>query len=130
MECPKNYYVVMELIEGGDLLGKAAKIDRFSEDHACHIVYQILLALNYMHGMKIVHRDLKPDNVLCVDCDDGSFIVKLTDFGFSTAFEEDKFDLCMGTPEYMAPELLSQKEYCSKVDVWSLGVITYLLLSG
>lgn len=130
MECPKNYYIVMEFISGGDLLGKVAKMDHFSEDHACQIVHQILLALNYMHEIKIVHRDLKPDNLLCIDCDDGELIIKLTDFGFATAFDDDKFDLCLGTPEYMAPELLMMNEYCSKVDVWSLGVITYMLLSG
>ena len=84
-----------------------------------------------MHKQKITHRDLKPENLLCQYNDDGSFDIKLTDFGFATAFKADqKMSLSLGSPLYMSPELCAEKEYDHRVDVWAVGVIGYILLSG
>lgn len=79
----------------------------------------------------ISHRDLKPENLLCEDGDENTITVKLTDFGFACFFTPgEKKDLSLGSPLYMAPELCSEDEYDKRVDVWSTGVITYVLLSG
>ena len=89
LEGPVNYYVVMELVTGGDLCSYILKQKKFSERKAAAIVKQILLAVNYMHQQKIVHRDLKPDNIL-VSLAEGNneddITVKVTDFGFACQF--------------------------------------------
>lgn len=80
----------------------------------------------------MMHRDLKPENLLVQDFSDSDLInVKLTDFGFATRFKVgEKLDLSLGSPLYMAPELVEELEYDNRVDVWSTGVIAYILLSG
>jgi serine/threonine protein kinase len=77
---------VMELIEGGNLLDKIIDCNKFNEDHACFIVHQIMLAVNYMHLQNVMHRDLKLENIMCRSKDLTDFHVKLTDFGFSTFY--------------------------------------------
>ena len=72
MEDDRCYYIVMELVSGGNLFDMIRSKRRFSEDQAANIIKQLLLALNYMHGMNIMHRDLKPENLLCETSDDGS----------------------------------------------------------
>ena len=81
--------------------------------------------------MKIVHRDLKPENILLVSKNQKIFSLKLADFGFAKKLRHNKKETrrC-GSPYYMAPELVSGKPYDFKADIWSIGVITYLLLSG
>ena len=129
LEDKKNYFVVMELVSGGNLLDRVIAAKKFSEADAAHVVNQILLALNYMHKKNIAHRDLKPENLLCQN--DKDLTVKLTDFGFAVFFQPDqKMDLSLGSPLYMAPELAGEKQYDEKVDVWSTGVILYILLTG
>jgi len=81
-----------------------------------------------MHKQGIAHRDLKPENLLCQS--DKNLNVKLTDFGFAVFFTDKKMDLSLGSPLYMAPELAGEEKYDEKVDVWSTGVIVYILLSG
>mmetsp|Transcript_8981 Transcript_8981/g.6320 ORF Transcript_8981/g.6320 Transcript_8981/m.6320 type:complete len:87 (+) Transcript_8981:658-918(+) len=82
-----------------------------------------------MHKRNIVHRDLKPENIMC-QLDD-SFTVKLTDFGFASYIDPDKkTKLFCGSPLFIAPEIILGKRYDYKVDIWSIGVILYLLLSG
>ena len=78
-----------------------------------------------------MHRDLKPENLLCEQNDEGKFMIKLTDFGFATHFSETrKHHLSLGSPLYMAPELCREQSYDNKVDVWAVGVIVYVLLTG
>lgn len=131
LEDKRSYWVVMELIEGGNLLDKIISCNKFNEDHACFIIHQIMLALNYMHLQHVMHRDLKLENIMCRSTDLDDFNVKLTDFGFSTFFQpEIKQSLALGSPLYMAPELHRQEKYDERVDVWSLGCIAYIMMSG
>ena len=84
-----------------------------------------------MHQKEITHRDLKPENLLCEKTDDDEISIKLTDFGFATNFKSgEKLTLSLGSPLYMAPELCAETEYDEKVDVWSSGVILYILITG
>ena len=67
MEDEKNYYIIMEMITGGNLLNKVSAVKKFTESMAANVIHQLLLALNYMHKKNIMHRDLKPENILCED---------------------------------------------------------------
>jgi serine/threonine protein kinase len=90
-----------------------------------------MLGLNYMHLQCITHRDMKPENVLLVSDDMDNFDIKIADLGFAQKFDKETgLDLVLGTPLYMAPELVQHQKYSEKVDVWSMGCITYQLLSG
>jgi serine/threonine-protein kinase ULK/ATG1 len=90
-----------------------------------------MLALNYMHKKNMAHRDLKPENLLCHSDDADDVRVKLTDFGFATFLNPDKKpELSLGSPLYMAPELVKEEPYDVRVDVWALGAILYILLLG
>ena len=84
-----------------------------------------------MHGKSIAHRDLKPENILLDSTDVRKLDIKITDFGFSCFFDPaEGLDLQLGSPLYMAPEVIKGENYNEKVDIWSLGVITYMLISG
>eukprot|EP00344_Euplotes_crassus_P009863 CAMPEP_0197000912 /NCGR_PEP_ID=MMETSP1380-20130617/5734_1 /TAXON_ID=5936 /ORGANISM="Euplotes crassus, Strain CT5" /LENGTH=438 /DNA_ID=CAMNT_0042418375 /DNA_START=267 /DNA_END=1584 /DNA_ORIENTATION=+ len=124
------YYIVTEYLEGGELYKTISKREKFTEKDCAVIVRQILLALNYCHQEGIVHRDLKPDNILFESKSDDSNC-KLVDFGFAGICKTGKgMKEVLGTPLYIAPEIISEKKYGAEVDVWSLGVITYFLISG
>jgi calcium-dependent protein kinase len=87
------------------------------------------MTLNYMHQNNIVHRDIKPENVLIEDL--RSLQIKLTDFGFATFFNsENELDEVLGSPLYMPPEIVAHESYGSCVDIWSAGVMTYIMLCG
>ena len=131
MEDSRCYYIIMELVSGGNLFDMIKQEKQFSEEKAASVIKQLCLALNYMHGLNIMHRDLKPENLLCEKNDDGQVMVKLTDFGFATYFDPDKPQtLSLGSPLYMAPELCNETQYDNKVDVWATGIITFALLTG
>mmetsp|Transcript_56615 Transcript_56615/g.143328 ORF Transcript_56615/g.143328 Transcript_56615/m.143328 type:complete len:548 (-) Transcript_56615:120-1763(-) len=120
--------LVMECMEGGELFDRVTKIKRFSEKDAADAVWQMLLAVNYIHTHGIVHRDLKLENFLYDS--EGSNHLKLIDFGFSKMWDPNiKMHVSCGTLAYVAPEVLS-KSYTSQCDLWSLGVIVFILLSG
>lgn len=124
----KRYYIVTELWTGGELFDEIAKKESFSEKDAARILTQILEAISYCHAKEIVHRDLKPENILLDTID--SKTIKVIDFGTSTKKNTKiKFKQPFGTAYYMAPEVLKGK-YDEKCDVWSIGVILYVLLSG
>lgn len=134
MEDDRNFYIVAELVTGGDLLKKIMDLQTFTEEQACDVIKQLLLALNFMHKQNIMHRDLKPENILVeqnADINDQQIRVKLTDFGFATRYNDnDRQNLSLGSPLYMAPELCKEDDYDYKVDVWAVGVISYILLTG
>ena len=82
-----------------------------------------------MHSNSIVHRDIKPENILIEDIKD--LTIKITDFGFATYFNEvDQLSEVLGSPLYMPPEIIQNKQYDSAVDVWSAGIVVYIMLSG
>ena len=130
LEDQDNFYIVSEILKGGELFDRLVMQKSFSEQKAAHIISQVLLAINYMHKKNITHRDLKPENILLESTDVNDLSVKISDFGFSCFFDSDGLELALGSPLYMAPEIHQKKKYSEKVDVWSIGVITYMLVSG
>ena len=125
----KYFHFVMELCEGGDITGRIENGQPFSEEGAKRIIFQMLLAVNHLHSCNIVHRDIKPDNFLFKKKEINSPI-KLTDFGLSRKIVPgSKLHSLLGTPFYVAPEVLEKKGYTEKCDLWSIGVTMYLLLS-
>jgi calcium/calmodulin-dependent protein kinase I len=130
-ETPAEVIMVMELVTGGELFYKIVERGSFSEADASNIVHQLVLGVGYMHDQKIAHRDLKPENLLCGG-EDRNIQIKIADFGLSKAFTAgDPLKTACGTPDYAAPEVLaSTGEYSDAVDLWAVGVITYVLLCG
>ena len=125
----KNYYLVTEYCDGGELLAKILANRFFSERIAARVMFQLLSAVVYCHSQKVVHRDLKPDN-LVLEADDIESNIKVIDFGTSKIFKPtETMKGIMGTAYYIAPEVL-MGNYTAKCDVWSCGVILYILLSG
>ena len=124
----KEYFLVMEYCGGGELFDKIIK-SKLTEIQCAYIMYQILSAINYCHNMKLIHRDLKPENILIKKDEDGFYRVKICDFGTSQTFKiGDIQSKIVGSAYYIAPEVI-QKKYNSKCDMWSCGVIMYVLLT-
>ena len=129
-EDDKYIHLVMEMCTGGDLLDKISSEGILFEDQLAPLMRKLFSAVNHLHGLYICHRDLKPENVL-FSTKDLTAEVKLIDFGMSAKFGEDVtvMTTMVGTPHYLAPEVLSSK-YGKECDVWSLGVMVYYLLTG
>ncbi len=130
-EDSRKYYIMMEFLEGGELFEAITSAGSFNELSAAKIMRQLLNAINYLHSNHIVHRDLKPENIMLTnEPKDGNYQIKLIDFGAATTFiPGKKISKFIGTSYYIAPEVLKQS-YDEKCDVWSTGVILYLLLIG
>lgn len=139
-EDKKYYYIITEFLTGGELFEKITDEEfysDFTERDAANIMEQVFAGINYCHSTGIVHRDLKPENLLLesnVSSTDlggkNKFKIKIIDFGTSNRFEKGgKMQERYGTPYYIAPEVL-KKNYNEKCDIWSLGVILYILLVG
>lgn len=127
-ETPKYLHLVMECMEGGELLARLNKAQTYSEHDAADAAWQMLLALNYMHAHGIIHADVKLENFLYDQ--EGSAHLKLIDFGFSKVWESSSnVQASIGTLSYVAPEVL-QKRISDQSDLWSLGVIVFILLAG
>lgn len=127
----KNYvYIVMERVPGGELFDLIERKKYFSEFESCYITYHLLKALNYLHSCGIMHRDLKPENILVGlnQSKDHVITLKLIDFGIACMVKEDEAvnDSC-GTLAYVAPEVLKKQWYNAKADMWSVGVIVYMM---
>lgn len=128
-EDDKFYHIVTEYITGGELFDFIIKSRMLSETIAAHFMKQILSGVAYCHSKNIVHRDLKPENLL-LDNDSPDAILKIIDFGTSKIFDsKSRMTQKYGTAYYVAPEVL-RKDYNEKCDIWSCGVILYILLSG
>eukprot|EP01080_Neovahlkampfia_damariscottae_P007555 gene7555-11878_t len=132
LQSQNHIYIVLELITGGELFDKIVKEKRFTEKVARRYFQQLMSAISYCHECGIAHRDLKPENLL-VDSEDN---IKISDFGLSalTAPRDSDPQLLTttcGTPNYVAPEILSEKGYNGfKADIWSAGVILFVMLAG
>uniref|UniRef100_A0A1B6DBD3 non-specific serine/threonine protein kinase n=1 Tax=Clastoptera arizonana TaxID=38151 RepID=A0A1B6DBD3_9HEMI len=123
-------YIVLELLQGGELLERIRRKDRFTESEASYIMRQLVSAVSFMHERGVVHRDLKPENMLFTD-DGPNVNIKIVDFGFAQLKREgDSLHTPCFTLHYAAPEVLSQTGYDENCDLWSLGVILYTMLSG
>ena len=124
------YFIVMELMSGGDLFDRIGKKKSYSEADARDLVVKMLKAVAICHQKGIAHCDMKPKNLLLVADDDDSFI-KLADFGFAARVHRPKsLTKQCGTPFFVAPEILTRKPYDQQSDMWSVGCIVFLLLSG
>lgn len=122
-------HIVMELCAGGELFDSIVESGNFSERKAAQVFRRMVEVVNHCHELGVMHRDLKPENfLLTARGPDGE--LKLTDFGLGVFFKPgDKFRDLVGSPYYVAPEVL-RKHYSHQADMWSLGVILYILLSG
>ncbi|KAI4335562.1 hypothetical protein L6164_014198 [Bauhinia variegata] len=130
MASKSKIYIAMELVRGGELFSKIAK-GRLKEDVARVYFQQLISAIDFCHSRGVYHRDLKPENLLL----DEHGNLKVTDFGLSTFSEHLRQDGLLhttcGTPAYVAPEVIGKKGYDgAKADIWSCGVILYVLLAG
>lgn len=128
-EDKSKIYLVMELVTGGELFDRIVEKGSYTEKDASDLIRQILEAVDYMHEQGVVHRDLKPENLLFYSPDDDSKIM-ISDFGLSKMEDSGIMATACGTPGYVAPEVLAQKPYGKAVDIWSIGVISYILLCG
>ncbi|CAN6480396.1 unnamed protein product [Victoria cruziana] len=129
-EDANNVYIVMELCEGGELLDRIlSKGGKYNEEDAKKIVVQILSVVAFCHLQGVVHRDLKPENFLFTTRDEDA-PMKIIDFGLSDFIRPDeRLNDIVGSAYYVAPEVL-HRSYSTEADIWSIGVITYILLCG
>ncbi|KAM9520378.1 calcium/calmodulin-dependent protein kinase type 1G isoform 1-T1 [Guaruba guarouba] len=128
-ESTTHFYLVMQLVSGGELFDRILERGVYTEKDASVVIHQVLTAVKYLHENGIVHRDLKPENLLYLTPEENSKIM-ITDFGLSKMEQNGIMSTACGTPGYVAPEVLAQKPYSKAVDCWSIGVITYILLCG
>uniref|UniRef100_A0A7S2U0C5 Protein kinase domain-containing protein n=1 Tax=Lotharella oceanica TaxID=641309 RepID=A0A7S2U0C5_9EUKA len=131
-ETNKKLYLVMEKLSGGELFDRIVAKGSYSEKEASILIRSVAIALAYLHKIGIVHRDLKPENLIYADKSQESPI-KITDFGLAKlklAQGDGMMTTACGTPGYVAPEVLKKEKYNEAVDIWSLGVILYILLCG
>ncbi|KAK7349386.1 hypothetical protein VNO77_06717 [Canavalia gladiata] len=129
MASKTKIYIVLELVNGGELFDKIATSGRLKEDEARSYFQQLINAVDYCHSRGVYHRDLKPENLLL----DSNGILKVSDFGLSTYAQQENELLrtACGTPNYVAPEVINDRGYVgSASDIWSCGVILFVLMAG
>ena len=136
----RHYNIVMEKVDGGELFNHLLKVKRYTEKKACRVIFNLLRALKHMHDRGIMHCDIKPENLLLVKPptnDEEVTNIKLADFGLATSVKPPNFPTkACGSPLYIAPEVLecgltkTRSHYTEAADLWSVGIITYLLVSG
>ena len=128
LEDEENHYIIMELCDSDLEIILKKREKGFSENELKIILIQLNIILYKMHIKQVIHRDIKLKNIL-IKFDNNipliGFIPKLSDFGFSKIMEEDITQTKLGTPATMAPEILMNKKYNTKADLWSLGIIIY-----
>ena len=125
----QHVMMILEYARGGELLDHIYQQDSYDEEEAMKLIKDLLNAVAYLHSKRVVHRDIKPENILFFD--ENATIMKLSDFGLSGILKENSLlSTCAGTPSFMAPEIIKNKGYGCECDMWSIGVLTYFLLSG
>jgi calcium-dependent protein kinase len=129
----RNIFFIMEYCEGGDLCTRIQKQGHITEDLSADILSQVSSALRYAHSRSIAHRDLKPENVVFCSKDPENTMVKLIDWGLGISFAATRMRSAVGSFTYSAPEVMASscsKGYSSACDLWSLGVLAFVMLSG
>ncbi|KAM3870677.1 death-associated protein kinase 2 isoform 2-T2 [Diretmus argenteus] len=123
--------LILELVSGGELFDFLAQKESLSEEEATQFIKQILDGVQYLHSKRIAHFDLKPENIMLLDKNVPLPRIKLIDFGLAHKIEAGAdFKNIFGTPEFVAPEIVNYEQLGLEADMWSIGVITYILLSG
>uniref|UniRef100_A0A8C4TRF6 Myosin light chain kinase 2, skeletal/cardiac muscle n=1 Tax=Falco tinnunculus TaxID=100819 RepID=A0A8C4TRF6_FALTI len=130
IETPREIILFMEFVEGGELFERIIDDDYHLTEVDCMVfVRQICEGIRFMHHMGVLHLDLKPENILCVAAT--GHMVKIIDFGLARRYNpQDKLKVNFGTPEFLSPEVVNYEQVSYSTDMWSMGVITYMLLSG
>ena len=130
VETKTNVYIVLERLTGGELFDLIEEKKYFSEFESCYVTYHLLKALQYIHSCDVMHRDLKPENILVELNSSREHVItlKLIDFGIACIVRENESvnDTC-GTLAYVAPEVLRKQWYNAKADMWSVGVIVFMM---
>lgn len=129
-ESPKQMVLILELIDGGELFERVIDDNFILTERLCELyVMQICDGINFMHKSNVLHLDMKPENILCLSKD--GHRLKIIDFGLARRFDPKKtLKVLFGTPEFVAPEVVSYDRISYGTDMWSVGVICYVLLSG
>jgi serine/threonine protein kinase len=129
-EDDEYFYLVMERMRGGDVFDKLIQIKNYNEQDAKLLIHTLLKATEFFHHHNVAHRDLKPQNLL-LKSNTNPWDIVISDFGFSCRVHQPmSLTTRCGTPSYVAPEVLKNAPYDQSVDMWSIGVITYVLLCG
>uniref|UniRef100_A0A7S3CVH6 Mitogen-activated protein kinase n=1 Tax=Palpitomonas bilix TaxID=652834 RepID=A0A7S3CVH6_9EUKA len=127
---PKRLYMVMDYAAGGELFERIVARTKYSENDAAKVMVDIIKGIQYLHHRDIVHRDLKPENLLYKDKSEEATLM-IADFGFARVKErQSQLETICGSPIYVAPEVLKKTGYGKSCDMWSIGVILYILLCG
>ncbi|ROL55157.1 Death-associated protein kinase 3 [Anabarilius grahami] len=123
--------LILELVSGGELFDFLAEKESLTEEEATQFLKQILDGVYYLHSKRIAHFDLKPENIMLLDKNVPNPRIKLIDFGIAHQIKDgNEFKNIFGTPEFVAPEIVNYEPLGLEADMWSIGVITYILLSG
>lgn len=126
-ESEKYIHLVFEYLDGGELFERIKSKGNYQEKDAINVMRNLLEALDYLHSKGIVHRDLKPENLILAS-KDNDYNLKIADFGLASFIKKGELlKLRCGSPGYVAPELLEDKGYNSKADIFSAGVILYVM---
>lgn len=132
-ESPRAGFFVLEFCEGGELFDRLLSGGRFTETIAACVIKQVALAIQHSHACGIAHRDLKPENICFVSKNPDNMHVKVIDWGLASNGQLTGLKSSVGSPEYAAPEVVNANEsrrYTSACDIWSVGMMTYVMLSA